>query len=594
METTMAGVAASPGIAIGTVYLVGAKEIQVRKFRLTDAQIEKEMSRFQAAVDATRNEIETIKQRVAQEVGFREAEIFNAYLHILQDPMLIQSTMDQIKATKSNAEFLLQQIAAELGRQFAESSDDYLKERAVDVHDVVARLLRNLTGQPSGLLSDAGEDAIIVARDLTPSQTASMRRDRIIGFATDMGGKTSHVAIMARSLEIPAVVGLKNATEKVKNGDLLVVDGTAGAVLINPDSKTLAKYRQAQQKMLLASRKLKKLKGVTAVTQDGYRLSVAANIELPEDVRQARKYGAEGIGLFRTEFLYLNRRDLPTEDEQFEAYRLVASQSLPYATILRTLDLGGDKFLSRLGTSAEMNPFLGLRAIRLCLVYVDLFKTQLRAILRASHFGKIKIMFPMISDIDELRQAKALLEESKRELAKRRIPFDRNLEVGVMIELPSAALTADVLSEEANFFSIGTNDLIQYTLAADRINERVAYLYNPLHPSILRLIHQVIAAAHDQRIWVGMCGEMAADPMLTPLLVGMGLDEFSTGPSFVPQVKKVIREIRFAECRDLAGSVLTCKTSLDVETILKKQPMAGVLHGESKDESELETESQVR
>jgi phosphotransferase system enzyme I (PtsI) len=596
MENIYSGVAASPGISIGTAYRVGSNEVQVKKLRVGDAQIEKELDRFQAAVDATRNEIETIKQRVAQEVGFREAEIFNAYLHILQDPMLIQATMDQIRGSKQNAEYILQQLAAGLGRQFAESTDEYLQERAVDVNDVVARLMRNLTGQPSGLLSDAGTDVIVVAKDLTPSQTASMRRDRVIGFATDIGGKTSHVAIMARSLEIPAVVGLKNVTDKVQNGDLLVVDGTSGAVVVNPDAKSLAWYRQAQQKMALASRKLKKLKGVTAVTQDGYRLTVAANIELPEDVRQARKYGAEGIGLFRTEFLYLNRRDLPNEEEQFEAYRMVASQSLPYATIVRTLDLGGDKFLSRLGTTTEMNPFLGLRAIRLCLVYPDLFKIQLRAILRASHFGKIKIMFPMISDVEELRQAKALLEESRRELARRRIPYDRNLEVGTMIELPSAALTADVLARESNFFSIGTNDLIQYTLAADRINEKVAYLYNPLHPSILRLIQRVIAAAHEERIWTGMCGEMAADPLLTPLLVGMGLDEFSTGPSFIPQVKKVIREIRFAECRELAECILACRTSKDVEDALKKQPIAGASHGENNlsDEPEDGHENQTR
>jgi len=571
------GVAASPGITIGTAYLVGSREMQVKKIRLSEAMVEKELVRLQTAVDATQKEIETIKQRVAREVGFSEAEIFNAYLHILQDPLLIQVAMEQIRTTRNNAEYILHEISSNLVKQFMESPDEYLQERATDINDVVARLMRNLTGQPTGFLSDVDRDVVMVARDLTPSQTTTMRRERVIGFTTDIGGKTSHVAIMARSLELPAVVGLKNITEVVQNGDTLIVDGSSGTVIVNPDSKVLAKYRQAQQHMAQWSRKLRKLKGVTAVTKDGYRLNVAANIELPEDVRQARKYGAEGIGLFRTEFLYLNRRDLPSEEEQFEVYQMVARQSLPYTTIIRTLDLGGDKFLSRLGTTTEMNPFLGLRGIRLCLAHPDLFKIQLRAILRASHFGKLKIMFPMISDVEEMRHAKALLKETQRELGRRRISYDRNLEIGAMIELPSAAMTADILARESNFFSIGTNDLIQYTIAADRINEKVAYLYNPLHPAILRLIRQIVQAAHNERIWVGMCGEMAADPLLTPLLVGLGLDEFSTGPSFVPQVKKTIREIYFAECRELAEKVLACSTSRDIETLLKSQLKTEVL-----------------
>ncbi|MBN1594386.1 phosphoenolpyruvate--protein phosphotransferase [candidate division FCPU426 bacterium] len=572
------GVPASPGICIGKAYLVGSREFQVKKTKLTEAQVEKEMARLQAAIDATRKEIQTIKQRVGQEVGFSEAEIFNAYLHILQDPLLIQAAMDQIRASRINAEYILQEIAKQLIGQFKDSPDEYLQERATDINDVVARLLRNLTGQPMDLLSEVEDDVIVVAKDLTPSQTATMRRERVIGFTTDIGGKTSHAAIMARSLELPAVVGLKNLTEVVQNGSTLIVDGTAGIVLINPNGQMLAKYRHAQQRMEQWSRKLKKLKGVTAVTKDGYRLTVAANIELPEDVRQARKYGAEGIGLFRTEFLFLNRRDLPGEDEQFEVYQMVARQSLPYTTIIRTLDLGGDKFLSRLGTTTEMNPFLGLRGIRLCLAHQDLFKVQLRAVLRASHFGKIKIMFPMVSCVEEMRQAKALLREAQKELGRRRVLYDRNMEVGLMIELPSAAMTADILARESNFFSIGTNDLIQYTLAADRINEKVAYLYNPLHPAILRLIRQVVQAGHNERIWVGMCGEMAADPQLTPLLVGLGLDEFSTGPAFVPQIKKGIREVNFAECRELAEKVMACTTSADIEALLKSLMKNEVLH----------------
>ncbi len=576
------GVPASPGITIGKAYLVGSRDVRIKKIRISEALVEKELTRLQVAVDATRKEIETIKQRVAQEVGFSEAEIFNAYLHILQDPLLIQAAMEQIRNSRHNAEYVLQELASNLVKQFMDSSEEYLQERAADINadinDVVARLIRNLTGQPTGLLSDAGNDVIVVANDLTPSQTTTMRRERVIGFTTDIGGKTSHVAIMARSLELPAVVGLKNITTVVQNGDLLIVNGTSGKVIINPDAKMLGQYRLAQQRMEEWNRKLKKLKGVTAVTKDGYRLTVAANIELPEDVRQARKYGSEGIGLFRTEFIYLNRRDLPSEEEQFEAYKIVAHQSLPYATIIRTVDLGGDKFFSRLGTTTEMNPFLGLRGIRLCLAHPDIFKQQLRAILRASHFGKIKIMFPMIAGVEEMRQAKALLKETQKELSRRRISYDRNLEVGLMIELPSAALTADILAREANFFSIGTNDLIQYTMAADRVNEKVAYLYNPLHPAVLRLIRQIVQAAHNERIWVGMCGEMAADPFLTPLLVGLGLDGFSTGPSFVPQVKKSIREVHFTECRELAEKALACTTSEDIEELVKTQVRTEVLN----------------
>jgi phosphoenolpyruvate-protein phosphotransferase (PTS system enzyme I) len=573
---TFQGVAASPGITIGKAYLVGARDIQIKKNRLAEPLVEKELTRLQAAIDATRKEIETIKQKVALDVGFKEAEIFNAYLHILQDPLLIQTSREQIKSQRLNAEYVLQEIKDTLVKQLRESADEYLQERAADVEDVVERLLRNLTGQPMDLLSDAEEDVIVVARDLTPSQTATMRRDRVIGFATDVGGRTSHAAILARSLELAAVVGLKDITGKVANGDVLVVDGVAGVVVINPDAAALAKYRQAQEKVQQWARKLKKLKGLTAVTQDGYRLTVAANIEQPEDVQHARKHGAEGVGLFRTEFLYLNRRDLPSEDEQAEAYQAVVRQCLPYYAVVRTLDLGGDKFLSRLGTTTEMNPFLGLRGIRLCLTHEELFKTQLRAILRASHFGKAKIMFPMISDISELLQAKALLKEAQRDLTRRKVPFDKNLEVGIMIELPSAALTSDILAKESDFFSVGTNDLIQYTVAADRINEKVAYLYKPLHPAILRLLKQIIQAAHNAQIWVGMCGEMAADPLFTPLLVGMGLDEFSTGPAFVPQVKKCIRELNFAQSRELAEQALTFTTSDAVEAFLKSRQLSEV------------------
>ena len=565
------GVAASTGVTIGKAFLLDQVDVAMRRIRVPEAQLEGELSRLDLAIASTRQEIDAIKLKVTQEVGRKEAAIFNAYLHVLNDPLLVQAARERIRQNRTTADYALNQVAKGLIREFSESKDEYLRERAADIQDVVARLMRNLTGQPTHRLPGMKEEVVVVAKDLTPSQTASMRRERVIGFATDVGGRTSHAAIMARSLEIPAVVGLMEVTSRVKTGDTLVIDGTQGMVLVNPAPEVLAKYRQAQQRMLLAARKLKKLKGMTAVTTDGYRLTVAANLELPEEIRQARKYGAEGVGLFRTEFLYLNRADLPSEEEQFEAYRVVAEQSLPYSAIMRTLDLGGDKLFSRLGTPTEANPFLGLRGIRLCLNDHGLFRTQLRAILRASHYGKMKIMFPMISGVEELRRALAVLLEVKHELARRRIPFDRNLEVGVMIELPSAAMTADVLAREVNFFSIGTNDLIQYTMAADRVNESVAYLYNPLHPAILRTLKRVIEAGHDERIWVGMCGEMASDPQLTALLVGLGLDEFSTSPAFIPQLKRNIRETTFAAAKELAETVLACATIREVEDVIAKE-----------------------
>jgi phosphoenolpyruvate-protein phosphotransferase (PTS system enzyme I) len=564
------GVAASPGITIGRALVIDQAEVQVRKTRVPESQVEEELGRLELAVAATRQEIEAVKQKVAEEVGPKEAEIFNAYLHILDDPLLIAASKERVRKERCNAEYTLQQVAAGLAKQFTDSADEYLQERAADLNDVVARLVRNLTGQPSARVAEIKDEVVVVAKDLAPSQTAAMRRERVLGFATDAGGRTSHVAIMARSLEIPAVVGMKDITQRVATGDLLVVDGSSGTVHVNPDAKTLEKFRQAQIKMQQTARKLKKWNTLNAVTLDGYRLQVAANLELPQEVHQAVKYGAEGIGLFRTEFLYLNRAELPTEDEQFEAYKLVAQKCLPYATIIRTLDLGGDKIASRLGGGREANPFLGLRAIRLCLANVDLFKVQLRAILRASNFGKVKIMFPLISDVEEFRRACAVVDEVRQELVKRRVPFDKSVETGSMIELPSAAVTADALAKEADFFSIGTNDLIQYTLAADRVNEKVAYLYNPLHPAILRLIKTVVEAGRAERIWTGMCGEMASDPALAPLLVGLGLDEFSTGPAFVPQIKKAIRETTFAKARELAQAALACATTAEVEAILER------------------------
>jgi phosphotransferase system enzyme I (PtsI) len=449
-----------------------------------------------------------------------------------------------------------------------------MRDRYVDIRDVGRRVIKNLEGSGVASLADLDQAVVVVAHELTPSDTAQMDLTKVKGFATDVGGRTSHTAIMARTLELPAVVGLEQASRRIKDGDWCILDGGNGVLIVNPDKDQLALYRQRQRAIAAQEQLLRRLRRLPAETLDGVKVGLAANIELPEEARSAMARGAEGIGLFRTEFLFLNRNNLPTEEEQFAAYRLVCKISQPHSVIIRTLDLGGDKFLSHLGLAPEMNPFLGLRAIRLCLAHPHIFKVQLRAILRASHYGKIRIMFPLISGVEELRKVLAILKEVRQDLQKRQIPFDPDMEVGAMVEVPSAALTADILAKEVDFFSIGTNDLIQYTMAVDRANERMAYLYDPLHPAILRTLHQVIRAAHQEKIWVGLCGEMAGDPLFTLVLLGMGLDEFSTSAVSIPEVKKVIRSVRFDRARMMAEHALTLPTSEEVRQYLS-QSMAG-------------------
>jgi phosphotransferase system enzyme I (PtsI) len=433
-----------------------------------------------------------------------------------------------------------------------------------DISDVGKRILRNLVGEQSGRLERLTEQVIIIAYDLSPSDTATMHKKNVIGFATDIGGRTSHTAIMAKSLEVPAVVGLENITHSVKEGDTVIIDGTAGLVIINPDKATKAKYERERERYLQVGRDLMKFANEPAVTLDGRRITLSANMELPDEIDSIKSHGADGIGLYRTEYLYLNRKALPNEEEQFESYKEVVSRMNPLPVTLRTLDLGGDKFLSQLEMPREMNPFLGWRAIRFCLAMPNIFKTQLRAILRASAYGKAKIMYPLISGLEELQKANEMLEQCKVELEKKEIPFDRNLEVGAMIEIPSAALTCDLLASEVDFFSIGTNDLIQYALAADRVNEKIAYLYDPAHPAVLRLIRDIIDAGHEFKVNVSMCGEMAADLELTLILVGLGLDEMSVSAVMLPEIKMAIRNIRYTDAKKIAKKALEFKTGRDV------------------------------
>jgi len=565
------GIAASPGIAFGKVHLVDSEEIAIPKISIKESSIPKEITRFQEALTKTRAEILAIRDKISREIGQEHGDIFNAHLMVIEDRALIEEVMEKIKKEKLTSEYVFSHVLKRYVQSFLKIDDEYLRERVSDINDVGRRILRNLVGANKTSLGDLPEKMIIVAYDLSPSDTAVMHRKNVIGFATDIGGRTSHTAIMAKSLEIPAVVGLQMITGQVKEGDVMIVDGLEGVAIVNPTPGELQKYKQLQTRHHEFSRGLKKFKDLPCVTLDGRRIELAANIELPEETASVLSHGADGIGLYRTEFLYMNRQGLPDEEEQYQAYKKVVMEMTPKPVIARTFDLGGDKFLSHLEMPHEMNPFLGWRAIRFCLASPEIFKVQLRAILRASAHGKLRIMYPMISGVGELCQANKLLEEARNELRARKIHFDEKMEVGAMIEIPSAALTCDILATEVDFFSIGTNDLIQYALAVDRINEKIAYLYEPSQPAILRLLKTIIETGHSKKIWVGICGEMAGDPLLTPVLVGLGLDEISTSPVMIPEIKKIIRQMDYEEAKEIAQYVLTLRTGAEIMTYLKQK-----------------------
>jgi len=564
------GIAASPGIAIGKAFFLDKEDFAIKKHIIPELEIPKELSRLDAAIEESKKELLEIKDKMAKSIG-KYAGIFEAHLLLLEDPMFVDRIRELVKTQFLNIEYAVWSVSEEITSTFLNSGDSSLKERAIDVHDVSRRILRNLVGGERKVLAGLKEEVIVVAADLAPSDTAQMRREKVIAFVTDMGGRASHTAIMARSLEIPAVVGLKDITQKSEPGDLLIVDGNSGIVIVNPDSETITRYEEEKKRLEEWKRELLTLKETPAVTPDGHRVRLMANIEVPEEVESSIQYGAEGIGLYRTEFLYLNRQDLPGEEEQFNAYKYVAGVMNPHPVIIRTLDLGGDKFLSTLSLPPEINPSLGCRGIRLCLEREDIFRVQLRAILRASVYGNLKIMYPLVSGVGEIKRANQILESVKKELISQRIDFNADIEVGVMIEVPSAAMIADILAREAKFFSIGTNDLIQYALGIDRVNEKVAYLYEPLHPAVLRLIKMVIDSAHSAGIQIGMCGEMAADPLFAPVLLGMGLDEFSMGPISIPAIKKVIRQTKLLDAKELAEKVMNFSSATEIENYLKNR-----------------------
>lgn len=563
------GVAASPGIVIGKAHILKEYPIVINEQKLAADQLEAELTRLNGAIGKAKAQLEKIRDKAEQEMGADKAEIFNAHLMILEDEVFLNEIREKIQAESLSAEYALTQVVAAYTEMFQNIEDEYLRERAADIKDIGDRLLKNLLNIPLQSLADLSEEVIIIARDLTPSDTAQMNKAFVQAFATEMGGRTSHTAIMARSLEIPAVVGTVGLLTEAKPGDTVIVDGNKGVVYLNPDQETIERYEKLREEYLLYVRELKELKDLPAETKDQARkVELAANIGTPKDCAGALANGAEGIGLYRTEFLYMDRSSLPSEDEQFAAYKAVAEEMAGKPVIIRTLDIGGDKKLSYLEMPEEMNPFLGWRAIRMCLDREEILRTQLRAIMRASAYGKLRIMYPMISNATEIRKANAILAQLKADLDKEGIPYDHDLQVGIMIEIPAAAVIADLLIKEVDFFSIGTNDLIQYTIAVDRMNEHISYLYEPLHPAVLRLVKNVIDASHRAGKWTGMCGEMAGDVAAAPILLGLGLDEFSMSAVSIPRVKKVIRSLTHAEAQELARKALAAESAEEIRQLL--------------------------
>jgi phosphotransferase system enzyme I (PtsI) len=560
-EKVYRGIAVSAGVCRGKVIVLHHARHAIVQRELPAEAVPAEVKRFEQALVRTRQQITEVQRRVAETMSSAEADIFDAHLLMLEDRVLIEEVIKIIGEQKVNADYAFHTAAERYITVLETVQDEYLRERAADLRDLTTRVLDNLLNVKQQLdLRHLTEPCILVGHDLSPSTTAQLDRNFVLGFVTDVGGKTSHTAILARSLDIPAVVGTQNLSEELETGDYALLDGYNGTVIVNPTDQTLFEYGQLAKIKASLGEKLREIQLQPAVTLDGRIIHLSANIEDQHDVGAVIKHGAEGVGLFRTEFLYINRDKLPTEEEQFAVYREVVAALKPQPVIIRTLDLGGDKFSSQLQLAQEMNPFLGWRAIRFCLAQPDVFRAQLRAILRASASGNVRMMYPMISGIDELEQANAHVEACKAELRAAKVPFDEKLEIGAMIEIPSAALVSDALAKRVKFFSIGSNDLIQYTLAADRTNEKVSHLYEPTHPSILRLIKMTVDAAHANGIWAGVCGEIAGDPVLAPLLVGLGVDELSTAPSAIDSVKYMIRRIKDAEARQLADFALTCET----------------------------------
>ena len=562
------GTAASPGIVLGKALVLEHNELVIEKKSISD--VDKEIERLNDAVAISKAELEKVRDKAKVELGEEEAQIFESHLLVLEDPELLGSAIDKVKSENVNADFALNEIKEMFVGMFEAMDNEYMRERAADIKDVTNRILRHLLGVKIVDLAALEDEVVLVAHDLTPSDTATMDKKKVLGFLTDIGGRTSHTAIMARTLEVAAIVGLTDATEKIKDGDFVVFNGDTGEVILNPDEETIAKYSQMKKEFEEYKKSLELLKGQASVTTDGKHVELAGNIGTPNDVEGLIKNDAEGVGLYRTEFLYMDRTDFPTEDEQYEAYKAVLEGMSGKPVVIRTLDIGGDKKLDYLQMDEEMNPFLGYRAIRLCLDRKEIFTTQLRALYRASVHGKLRIMFPMISSLEELLQAKAVCEEVKAELDTENIPYSKDVEVGMMIEVPSAAVISDVLAKHVDFFSIGTNDLIQYPCAVEKKKKKISYLYNQFNPAVLRLIKMVIENAHKEGKWAGMCGESAGDQRMIPILLGFGLDEFSMSPISILPARKLINSVSEADMKAFADKVLELGTAKEIEEFISE------------------------
>ncbi|EIB2263638.1 phosphoenolpyruvate--protein phosphotransferase [Staphylococcus aureus] len=563
MSKLIKGIAASDGVAIAKAYLLVEPDLTFDKNeKVTD--VEGEVAKFNSAIEASKVELTKIRNNAEVQLGADKAAIFDAHLLVLDDPELIQPIQDKIKNENANAATALTDVTTQFVTIFESMDNEYMKERAADIRDVSKRVLSHILGVELPNPSMIDESVVIVGNDLTPSDTAQLNKEFVQGFATNIGGRTSHSAIMSRSLEIPAIVGTKSITQEVKQGDMIIVDGLNGDVIVNPTEDELIAYQDKRECYFADKKELQKLRDADTVTVDGVHAELAANIGTPNDLPGVIENGAQGIGLYRTEFIYMGRDQMPTEEEQFEAYKEVLEAMDGKRVVVRTLDIGGDKELSYLNLPEEMNPFLGYRAIRLCLAQQDIFRPQLRALLRASVYGKLNIMFPMVATINEFREAKAILLEEKENLKNEGHDISDDIELGIMVEIPATAALADVFAKEVDFFSIGTNDLIQYTLAADRMSERVSYLYQPYNPSILRLVKQVIEASHKEGKWTGMCGEMAGDETAIPLLLGLGLDEFSMSATSILKARRQINGLSKNEMTELANRAVDCATQEEV------------------------------
>lgn len=565
MSTECKGIIASPGIRIGKAYLYKTTEIIIPKYTIKDEDVVSEIERFRNSIKKTKEEITSIQEQIASSLSSEMADIFTSHLMVLEDPLIIEKTIDKISSEKRNVEWIINDLTLELVQSLNTIKDDYIRERIIDLSDINKRLINNLQSRKTISPNDLEEEVILFSKDLSPSDTAMLNKDFILAFVTDKGGRTSHTAIMARALEIPAIVGSLDITSKVRDGDIVIVDALHGKVIIDPSEAEIKEYTKYREDLKRLDAELAELTHLPSKTLDENEIFIYGNIEIPEEMQIIKDHGAQGIGLFRSEFLFLDK-SLPDEEMQFREYRAVAEYFNPFPTVIRTLDVGGDKIYAYTNDYKERNPFLGCRAIRFSLQNEDLLRTQIRAILRASHYGNVKIMFPMITTVEELIKSKSITYECMNDLKKKGIPYDENIKIGIMIEVPSALINADILAKYADFFSVGTNDLVQYTLAVDRISEKIAYLYNPLNLSVLRLLKQLVDTSNRLSIPLSICGEMAGEPKYTMVLIGLGFREFSMSSAYMNQVKRIIRSVTGQECRELVDELMKCEKTHDIES----------------------------